>query len=119
MSPRKVLAITKRSAELCGTESLLRASGIELVDANSMTAARSVIDTLGVKGVIVCMHSWSGREHAAMVSELAVAHPEVAIIVSCPGCTGCDEASRKPGTLSDAQPLAKLISSATAAAAEP
>ncbi len=105
---RKVLAITKRSAELCGTESLLRASGIKLVNADSLMAARRVIHD--VKGVIVCKHSWSEREHESIVSELETDHPEVAIIVRCPGCTGCDEANQRPGTLSGTQHLTNLMS---------
>ncbi len=117
-SQRTVLAITKRSAEFCGTQALLCASGIELVDASSMTAARRVIDARAVKGVIVCKHSWSEREHESIVSELAADHPEVAVIVRCPGCTGCDEANHRPGILSDTQQFTELIS-ATAPPAEP
>jgi hypothetical protein len=108
LNQRTVLAITKRNAELCGTESLLRASGIKLVDADSLTAARRIIHD--VKGVIVCKHSWSEREHESIVSELEADHPEVAIIVRCPGCTGCDEANQRPGTLSETQQLTNLIS---------
>ncbi len=110
MSQRRVLAITKRRAELCGTQALLCASGIELVGANSMTAARDAIHRLAVKGVVVCKHSWSEREHESIVSELAAQHPEVAVIVRCPGCTECDEANHRPGTLSDTQRFTELIS---------
>ncbi len=113
MSKRTVLAITKRSAELCGTQALLGASGIELVDAESLTAARRVIDALAVKGVIVCKHSWSEREHESIVSEVAAGHPNVAVIVRCPGCTGCDETNHIPGMLSDTQQLTNLMSTTT------
>jgi DNA-binding NtrC family response regulator len=101
LKQRKVLAITKRSAQFCGTQSLLHASGIELVDASSMRSARRVIKDDAVKGVIVCLHSWSERERNDMVSELEANHPEVSVIVRCPGCSGCDEASQTPGTLSE------------------
>jgi hypothetical protein len=105
---RKVLAITKRSAQFCGTQSLLHASGIELVDAASMRSARRVIQQAEVKGVIVCLHSWSEREREAMVSEPAANYPELAVIVRCPGCSGCDEASGVRGTLSVTHQFAKL-----------
>jgi hypothetical protein len=105
---RKVLAITKRTAQFCGTQSLLHASGIELVDAASMRSARRVIQQAAVKGVIVCLHSWSERERDAMVAELAVNHPEVTVIVRCPGCNGCDEETGTPGTLSETHGFTSL-----------
>jgi hypothetical protein len=108
VNQRKVLAITKRAAQFCGTQSLLYASGIELVGASSMKSARRVIKDDAVKGVIVCMHSWSEQERDGMVSELEANHPEVSVIVRCPGCTGCDEASQTPGTLSETHPFAQL-----------
>jgi hypothetical protein len=108
MHQRKVLAITKRTAQFCGTRSLLHASGIELVGAASMRSALRVIQHEAVKGVIVCLHSWSERERDAMVSELAVNHPEVAVIVRCPGCNGCDEKTGVPGTLSETRQFASL-----------
>lgn len=114
MSKRTVLAITKRSAELCGTQALLGASGIELVDARSVTAARRMIDALAVKGVIVCKHSWSEQEHESIVSEVAAGHPDLAVIVRCPGCTGCDETNQRPGMLNDTQQFTNLISATTA-----
>jgi hypothetical protein len=108
LSQRKVLAITKRSAQLCGTQSLLHASDIELLDAASMKTARQVIKDDAVKGVIVCLHSWSERERNEMVSELEANHPEVSVIVRCPGCSGCDEASHTPGTLRETLHIANL-----------
>ena len=103
-----MLAITKRTAQLCGTQSLLHASGIELVGTTSMKAARRVIKDAAVKGVIVCLHSWSEQERNGMVSELEANHPEVSVIVRCPGCTGCDEAAHIPGTLRETQQFANL-----------
>ncbi len=108
MNQRKVLAITKRTAQLCGTQSLLYASGIELVGAASMKSARRVIKDDAVKGVIVCLHSWSEQERDGIVSELEANHPEVSVIVRCPGCTGCDEASQRPGTLRETHHFANL-----------
>ena len=109
-----VLAITKRTAELCGTQPLLYEAGFALVTATSMDVARSVIKAIAVKAVIVCRGSWSEEERESIISELAADHPEVTIIVRCPGCTGCDEASHTPGTLSDTQVLTKLLSVKTA-----
>lgn len=108
MNQRKVLAITKRAAQFCGTQSLLHASGIELVGATSMRSARRVIQDDAVKGVIVCLHSWSEQERDGMVSELEANHPEVSVIVRCPGCRGCDEESQTPGTLSETHHFANL-----------
>lgn len=106
----KVLAITKRTADLCGTQALLYGAGFELVTATSMTAARSVIKAMRVKGVIVCYHSWSEQEREGIVAELASDHPDLTVIMRCLGCTGCDEAAHKPGTLCDTLPLTQLIS---------
>ena len=108
MNQRKVLAITKRAAQFCGTQSLLYASGIELVGTASMKSARRAIKDEAVKGVIVCLHSWSEQERDGIVSELEANYPEVSVIVRCPGCSGCDEASQKPGTLRETQQFAKL-----------
>jgi hypothetical protein len=105
---RKMLAITKRSAQLCGTQSLLHASGIKLLDAASMRSARRVIQNEAIKGVIVCLHSWSEQERDDIVSEIAEKHPEVAVIVRCPGCSGCDETNCIPGTLSETDQFSNL-----------
>jgi hypothetical protein len=102
------LAITKRKAQLCGTRSLLHASGLDLVGAPSMKSARRVIKDDAVKSVIVCLHSWTERERHDMVSELEADHPEVAVIVRCPGCNGCDETSCIPGTLSEHHQFSNL-----------
>jgi hypothetical protein len=106
----KVLAITKRTAQLCGTQPLLYEAGFALMTATSMDIARSIIKAVAVKGVIVCRGSWSEQESASIVAELAADHPEITVILRCPGCTGCGEASHTPGTLSDISSLAVLIS---------
>lgn len=105
----KVLAITKRPAELCGTQALLYGQGFDLVTATNMAVARTVISAMRVKGVIVCRHSWSDEERENIVSELATNHPEVTVILRCPGCTGCDEKTHTPGTLCDTLPLKNLV----------
>lgn len=107
MNSLKVLAMTKRDAELCGTQSLLCRAGFELVTATSMTLAQSAS---GVKGAIVCRGSWSEQERENIVSELATS---VKVIVRCPGCTGWVEPSQTPGTLSDTTFLTTLISALT------
>jgi hypothetical protein len=55
----KVLAITKRPADLCAIQALLYGAGFELVTATNMNVARSLIKPLHIKGVIVCKHSWT------------------------------------------------------------
>ena len=108
MNQRRVLAITKRRAQLCGAQSLLHASGLELHGTSSMKTARRAMQGDAVKGVIVCLHSWSERERDEMVKEIQASHPELSVIVRCPGCSGCDETNCTPGTLSDTQSFAGL-----------
>ena len=110
VNQRNMLAITKRAAQFCGTQALLYASGIELLAADNMRSARKVIKDKAVKGVIVCMHSWSEQEREDIATELSTNHSEFSVILRCPGCTGCDEAKSRPGTLSDTRELKKAIS---------
>ena len=86
----KVLAITKRTAELCGTQSLLYRAGLDLVAATSLGVARVVINSIPVRGVILCLDSWTVEERKAILTELATNHPDIEVIVRCLGCTGCD-----------------------------
>jgi hypothetical protein len=104
-----VLAITKRTAELCATQTLLYGAGYELVTATNMSIARVVMKAKRVGGVIVCRHSWSDEERESIVSDLAEKYPDVTTVVRCPGCTGCDEAGHKPGTFCDALPFTQLM----------
>jgi hypothetical protein len=106
------VAITKRRAQFCATQSLLHASGIDLLDAPSMESARQVISEAAVKGVIVCRHSWSPSERDEMIAELESSHPDLSVIVRCPGCSECDPAAKlsRPGFLFGAQPFMKLLS---------
>jgi hypothetical protein len=112
----RVLAITKRTAQLCGTQALLYGAGFELVTATSLAVARSLIGALRVKAVIVCLHSWTEEERESIAAELAAKHPEVSVVMRCPGCTGCDEANHTPGTLCDSLPLTQLITAMMPAA---
>jgi hypothetical protein len=116
---QRVLAITKRTADLCGTRSQLYAARFELVTATNMTAALSVTKAISIRNVIVCLHSWTEQERESIVAELATKHPEIPVIVRCPGCRGHDEAAPRPGTLSDSQFLPKLISAIDHAALQP
>lgn len=108
MNDSKVLAITKRTARLCGTQSLLYSVGLDLVTATSMDAALSVMKAIPTKGVIVCRHSWSEEERASLALELA-SKPEVPVVSMCPGCTGCDESAGKPGALGDTAWLWEMV----------
>jgi hypothetical protein len=105
----KVLAITKRPAELCATQPWLNAAGLELITATNMDAAGAIIQSTRVKGIIVCKGSWSKGEREAIAAELWMLNPDVAVILRCPGCTGCDEVNRSAGTLQDTLPLTKFI----------
>jgi hypothetical protein len=109
VNQRNMLAITKRPAQFCGTQALLYASGIELVAADNMRSARKVIKDQAVKGVIVCMHSWSEQEREDIATELSASDSEFSVILRCPGCMGCDEAKNRAGALSDTRGLKKAI----------
>jgi hypothetical protein len=105
----KVLAISKRLADLCGTQSLLYSAGLELVTTTNIRAARSTIHALGIRAVVVCRNSWSEAERESMISELQALRPELTVIMRCPGCTGCDEAASGAGCMLDQAPLTRLI----------
>jgi hypothetical protein len=105
----KVLAITKHHAELCATQPWLEAAGLELITANDMDAARAILKNTRLKGIIVCMESWSAEEREAIAAELWMLNPAVSVILRCPGCSGCDEANHRAGTLTDDTRLAKFI----------
>lgn len=87
MNGQRVLAITKRTAELSSTQSLLYREGFELMTATSMAAARCVIKSVAIRGVFVCRDSWSEQERENIISEFATDHPEVTIIMRCAECT--------------------------------
>jgi hypothetical protein len=106
LSRGKVLAITKRTADLCATQASLYAAGFELVTATNMISARALIRALPVRGLIVCFHSWTPAERDALASELLSYNIP---LMRCTGCTGCDETCGKPGTLDDMIPLTTLL----------
>lgn len=112
-SPAKILAITKRLSELCGTQGMLYAAGMQLVTATNMVAARVTLNALNVQAVILCRESWSASERDSMILELRTMYPELTVLVRCPGCTGCDEATGMPGQLNDETPIASLIAALT------
>lgn len=108
MSAGKVLAITKRTAHLCGTQAMLYGAGLELVTTTNPALARNLVRPLRIKGVIVCRHSWSDEERDAMVADFSTL-ADVAVTMRCPGCTGCDESADRPGALCDTVALTHLI----------
>ncbi len=107
-----VLAITKRPAQLCATQALLYGAGLTLVTATNLHAARSVIVAKSVTAVIVCKDSWSDAERDVIAAELRRLRPQLAVIMRCPGCTGCDEAAGRPGMMRDERPVLQLIAAA-------
>lgn len=104
--PNKVLAITKRTAKLCATQSLLAAAGFDLVTATNMPTALALLRSVPICGLIICLHSWTEAERENLVSELRNYQLPM---MRCPGCTGADETSGKAGTLDDFVPLTNLI----------
>jgi hypothetical protein len=107
------LAITKRTADLCATQSVLYAAGMGLIAATNVAAAHSVLKSVQVQGVIVCKHSWTEQEREGILAQLAANYPNITAIVRCVGCTQCDVSSNRPGTLDDKLPLTQLIDSTT------
>ena len=74
-----------------------------------MNAARAIIKSTRLRGIIICKDSWSPEEHDSLAADLWMLNPEVAIILRCPGCTECDEVNRCTGTLQETIPLAKFL----------
>jgi len=115
LSQPKVLAITKRTAELCGTQALLHAAGLGLVTATNMATARTVIRAIRVKGVILCKYSWSDQERETFAHEVANLDHRMSV-ANCSGCSGCDETAHTPGILTDGLPVQQLLSAMERAA---
>lgn len=105
-----VLTLSKRTADLCAVQALLYSAGMQMVTATNLAAARSVLNGIPVKAVIVCHDSWSEEEREAIISELTASYPKLRVILRCPGCTGCDEAAGHPGVLRERLPVTQLIS---------
>jgi hypothetical protein len=103
---QKVLAITQRTADLCATQSLLYAAGYELITATNLQAARALIRSLPICGLIICYHSWTEAEREHLAAELSnIKIPSL----RCPGCTGSDETCGKVGKLDNLVPLTALM----------
>ncbi len=109
MNRPRVLAITTRHADICATQSLLNEAGIQALTATNMNAARAIIKSTRLRGIIICKDSWSPEEHDSLAADLWMLNPDVAIILRCSGCTECDEVNRCTGTLRKTIPLAKFI----------
>ncbi len=109
MKHPKVLAITRCHAELCAAQPWLEAAGLELITAGDMDAARTILENTRLKGIIVCMESWSEEEREAIAAELWMLNPAVSVILRCPGCSGCDAATHRAGTLRDSTRLTTFI----------
>lgn len=116
LNHQKVLAITKRTRELCGTLTLACNAGLDLVTATDMNVARVIIDVMQVRGVVICWDSWTPQERESMLAELAAKHPELTVTLRCPGCTRCDLGNLQPGTLNDVLSLTQLMKPLTPSA---
>lgn len=112
----KVLAVTKRMAELCGAQSLLYTAGFQLIAATNLDVATSVIKATPINGVIVCKHSWSDAEREGIARQVATLGIANGVVMRCPGCSGCDEPNQVPGTLCDTAALSQLLAAMSGAA---
>ncbi len=105
----KVLAITKRMAEMCASQPFIYAAGCDLITATTLRAARVVMQNLPVKAVIICKHSWSEQEREEIASELECLRPKPSYVMRGPGCEDYDETVDRRGILRDTVPLSQLL----------
>ena len=106
----RILAITKRTGDLCATQCFLHRAGLGLAAATNLNAAHTVIRGGRVAGVIICRHSWSEPECEAIVCALASQYPGLAVAIRCPGCTEHDEAPQQRGSLCEPESLLQSLS---------
>jgi hypothetical protein len=76
-----------------------------MITATDSKVVRSVVETLDVRGIILCKHSWSDEEREALQKEIVGIAGDLHVM-RCPGCTGSDE---RAGSLFDVSPLIQLI----------
>ncbi len=106
MSLLKVLGISKRRADICANQQLLHAAGFQLLTTDNLEAAYELAEGNLIRGVIICMDSWSDAERGAIAKALKIARVPV---MNCPGCVGRDEVAGKAGSLDVLMPLTGLI----------
>lgn len=97
----KVLVLTRRLAEACATKALLNGAGFEVLTATTLEMAKTLSRCLPLRAAVVCRHSFSDTEREHLLTELQACHPDIRIILACPGCTGCNEREGRSGTLDD------------------
>lgn len=105
---RWVVAITKRTAELCATQAVLSEFGIELLAIPDIPTAFAAMGALRFEAAIVCRHSWSDEERDRIAADLSV-RPGLKYVMRCPGCTEAGEAPAAAGTLPDNTGLVNLV----------
>lgn len=81
-----VLAITKKTADLCSMQPLLSAAGLELVTATNLDAAEAALKSLDIHAVVLCQRSWTAEERDDLGNRLVDRVPCSAILMRCPGC---------------------------------
>lgn len=106
MTRIQVLEISRRRAEFCANQPLLRGAGLQLLTTDNLEAACKLAESNVIRGLIVCKDSWSDAERQAIVNALKVAQVPV---MKCPGCVGYDEGIGKAGSLDVLIPLSSLI----------
>ena len=104
----KVLAVTRRPAELCATKALLNGFGYDVATATNVPLAVSLSRSLSYEAAFVCRHSFSDEERQQITEDLRRSKPGLVVIAHCPGCTGCDEEKAIRGKLNDEQAMAEF-----------
>ncbi len=105
----KVLAVTRRPANLCAAKAMLNSAGFDVVTATNLETALTVGRAVPFDAAFVCYHSFTPAQREDIAAELNKANPQLAIIGRCPGCTDCDEAAGKIGKLEKADAISAMI----------
>lgn len=112
-SMHKVLAVTRRTPEMCATKAKLNAAGLDVVTVTNLALAKSLGQKMHFKAAIICLDSFTPQERDELATELKKSNPDLEVVVRCPGCTGCDEAAGKIGVLSDTVHIEQILAVAS------
>ncbi len=105
----KVLAVTRRPANVCAAKAMLNSAGFDVVTATNLETALTVGRAVPFDAAFICYHSFTPAQRDHIAGELKKASPQLVAIGHCPGCTGCDEAAGKTGKLEKADAISAMI----------
>jgi hypothetical protein len=96
---------------MCTTKALLNGAGFEVLTATTLEMAKTLGRCISFRAAVVCRHSFSDAEREHLSAELQGFHPDLQIVLACPGCTGCVEREGRIGTLEDISHIQIITSS--------